>query len=131
LNSIDADAAREAIAALPGLDPEPWTATWCARAEDYAAAARRAEERGDPVAAREAWRQAYDFSFVGRYPCPSHPLKQESYTRGRARTSCARPRTTTRRSSRSRCRSTAATARAPKCASTSRARPARAARRSC
>ena len=83
LNSIDPEAAREAIGALPGLDPEPWTATWCARAEDYAVAARRAEERGDRAAAREAWRQAYEFSFVGRYPCPSHPLKEESYARAR------------------------------------------------
>jgi esterase FrsA len=69
LDMVDADAAREAIATLQGLDPESWAAAWGAAADRFAGA-------GDPL-------QAYRFSFVGRYPVPNHPAKEEQYARAR------------------------------------------------
>ena len=69
LDSVDEEAAREAIAALPGLDPESWASTWGAAADRFA-------EQGD-------WLQAYRFSFLGRYPVPNHPAKERQYERAR------------------------------------------------
>jgi dipeptidyl aminopeptidase/acylaminoacyl peptidase len=69
LDGVDEDAAREAIAALSGLDPESWAATWGAVADRFAA-------QGD-------WVQAYRFSFLGRYPVPNHPAKERQYERAR------------------------------------------------
>ena len=69
LDSVDEEAAREAIAALPGLDPESWASTWGAAADQFA-------DRGD-------WLQAYRFSFLGRYPVPNHPAKEHQYERAR------------------------------------------------
>jgi pimeloyl-ACP methyl ester carboxylesterase len=69
LDSVDVDAARAAIDALPGLDPESWAATWGAAADRFA-------ERGD-------WLEAYRFSFLGRYPVPNHAAKDRQYARAR------------------------------------------------
>jgi pimeloyl-ACP methyl ester carboxylesterase len=69
LDSVDEEAAREAIAALPGLDPESWASTWGAAADRFA-------HQGD-------WLQAYRFSFLGRYPVPNHPAKERQYERAR------------------------------------------------
>ncbi len=80
LDTVDQAAAQEAIATLGGLDPESWAASWGAAADRFAAAAARAP---DPAATREAWLQAYRFSFVGRYPVPNHPAKERQYARAR------------------------------------------------
>jgi esterase FrsA len=69
LDGVDEDSARNAIAALPGLDPESWASTWGAVADRFAA-------EGD-------WVQAYRFSFLGRYPVPNHPAKARQYERAR------------------------------------------------
>jgi pimeloyl-ACP methyl ester carboxylesterase len=69
LDKVDADAAREAIESLRGLDPESWAAAWGAAADRFA-------DEGDAL-------QAYRFSFVGRYPVPTHPAKEEQYERAR------------------------------------------------
>jgi esterase FrsA len=69
LDMVDADGARDAIGSLRGLDPESWAAAWGAAADRFASA-------GDPI-------QAYRFSFVGRYPVPNHPAKDEQYARAR------------------------------------------------
>jgi esterase FrsA len=80
LDTLDEDAAREVIETLPGLDPESWAASWGAAADRFAA---DAETTHDPEAAREAWLQAYRFSFIGRYPVPNHPAKERQYERAR------------------------------------------------
>jgi esterase FrsA len=80
LDGVDPDAAHEAIETLRGLDPESWAACWGAVADRFAAEAARAP---DPASAREAWLQAYRFSFVGRYPIPNHPAKERQYARAR------------------------------------------------
>jgi len=80
LDGLDPDAARETVEGLTGLDPVPWTAAWGALADRYAA---EAEEASDPAAERAAWWQAYEASFLGRYPIPNHPLKERQYQRAR------------------------------------------------
>jgi hypothetical protein len=80
LDLLDADAAGAAIDALEGLDPEPWAACWSAVADRFAADAVSAT---DPSARREAFLQAYRFSFMGRYPVPNHPAKERQYLRAR------------------------------------------------
>jgi pimeloyl-ACP methyl ester carboxylesterase len=81
LDGLDVDAAREAIAALEGLEPEPWTTAWGEAADRFSAAAEAA-----PGAAsrRDNLLQAYRFSFVGRYPVPNHVAKQRQYDRARS-----------------------------------------------
>jgi len=81
LDTVDADAARETIDVLPGLEPESWAATWGAAADRFASAAAAAD---DPAARREALLQAYRFSFLGRYPVPNHPAKERQYERARS-----------------------------------------------
>jgi esterase FrsA len=80
LDTVDEDAAREAIEALAGLDPEAWAATWGGVADRFAA---EADGAPDPAARREALLQAYRFSFLGRYPVPNHPAKERQYARAR------------------------------------------------
>ena len=80
LDGLDPDAARTTIDSLAGLDPEPWTAAWGALAEDFADRARVA---GDRTAQHELWLQAYRAAFMGRYPVPNHPLKEQQYARAR------------------------------------------------
>jgi esterase FrsA len=81
LDLLDAEAARGAIDALEGLDPESWAACWGAVADQFAA---EAADTTDPAARREALLQAYRFSFMGRYPVPNHPAKVLQYERARA-----------------------------------------------
>jgi esterase FrsA len=73
LDTVDEDAARDAIEALEGLDPESWAACWGAAADRFA----------DAGAGREALLEAYRFSFLGRYPVPNHPAKEAQYARAR------------------------------------------------
>jgi esterase FrsA len=80
LDGLDVDAARKAIDALE-LEPEPWAAAWGEAADRFAAAAEAAP---DAASRREALLQAYRFSFLGRYPVPSHPAKQRQYDRARS-----------------------------------------------
>jgi esterase FrsA len=80
LDGLEQDAAREAVETLRGLDPESWAAAWGAGADRFVAEAAQAP---DPGARREAWLQAYRFSFVGRYPVPNHPAKERQYARAR------------------------------------------------
>jgi esterase FrsA len=81
LDWLDVDAARETIAGLGGLEPEPWARAWGATADRFAVAAAAA---ADTASRREALLQAYRFSFVGRYPVPNHPAKQRQYERARS-----------------------------------------------
>jgi dipeptidyl aminopeptidase/acylaminoacyl peptidase len=80
LDTVDEEAAREAIETLRGLDPEAWASSWGEVADRFAATAEAAP---DSAARREAWLQAYRFSFVGRFPVPNHPAKERQYARAR------------------------------------------------
>jgi esterase FrsA len=80
LDGMDSDAARNAIDALEGLEPEPWATAWGAAADRFAASAAAAP---DATSRRDALLQAYRFSFIGRYPVPNHPAKQRQYERAR------------------------------------------------
>jgi len=80
LDLLDQEAAWEAVESLQGLDPESWAASWGAAADRFAGEAARTS---DPGAKREAWLQAYRFSFVGRYPIPNDPAKERQYARAR------------------------------------------------
>ena len=80
LDTVDGEAAREAIDSLPGLDPEAWAGAWGAVAERFATAAAATD---DLAARRESLLQAYRLSFLGRYPVPNHPAKERQYARAR------------------------------------------------
>lgn len=80
LDGLDPGAARATIDALTGLEPEPWTAAWGGLADEFAARARTAEDRRTQ---HEMWLQAYRAAFMGRYPVPNHPRKQEQYEHAR------------------------------------------------
>lgn len=83
-NAIDAAAARPVIDGLTSLEPEEWAAAWLDVAHRYAAEAQAAEDAGRRSEAREAWWQAYQFAFVGRFPTPIHPAKAAAYDESRA-----------------------------------------------
>jgi hypothetical protein len=80
LDHLDPGAAGRTIDSLTGLDPHSWTAAWGGLADDFAARAEAA--RGQP-GERELWAQAYQASFLGRYPVPNHELKLLQYDRAR------------------------------------------------
>src|SRR6516225_4557138 len=80
LDGLDPEAARRTIDGLTGLDPQPWTAAWGGLADEFAG---RAGATGDRAEQRELWFQAYRAAFMGRYPVPNHPLKEEQYARAR------------------------------------------------
>ena len=80
LDGLDREAARTTIDALTGLDPPSWTAAWGGLADEFAARAQSAGERGRQ---HDMWLQAYHAAFMGRYPVPNHPLKQHQYRRAR------------------------------------------------
>src|SRR5579875_3270102 len=80
LDHLDPEAAARTIDALTGLDPESWTNAWGGLADAFVARAQVAQ--GSPEE-RELWAQAYQASFVGRYPVPNHELKMEQYARAR------------------------------------------------
>jgi pimeloyl-ACP methyl ester carboxylesterase len=66
---------------LDSVDPEAWVAAFSALAEPYEARATEAEQRGDAAAAFVAYRIAYDYLHVARYPAPSSPPKVTAYRR--------------------------------------------------
>jgi esterase FrsA len=67
------------IDALQGLDGESWASTWVGAGREQMALGQQALTRGDRAAARHAFYQAYGLFFLGRFPCPNHPAKLESY----------------------------------------------------
>ncbi len=80
LDGLDPEAARSTVEGLRGLDPASWTKAWGALADRFIEAAEAAVDRAGRQAALI---QAYQASFLGRYPVPNHPLKQRQYERGR------------------------------------------------
>lgn len=79
-NAVEASAAIER---LKSLDRGHWGSVWGEAASKFERAAEQAEARGDMKAAGEAHFQAYAFHYVGRYPCPNHPKKEECARKAR------------------------------------------------
>jgi esterase FrsA len=75
--------ATAAIERLPGIDGESWGTLWGEVAAGFERTAEEAEARGDLKAADEARFQAYTFYYIGRYPCPNHPKKEECARKAR------------------------------------------------
>ncbi len=73
------NATLQTIDGLKGLDGESWAAAWIATGNGYFEQGKTLEAAGDVAAAKEAYYQAYAFYFLGRFPCPNHPAKDESY----------------------------------------------------
>jgi pimeloyl-ACP methyl ester carboxylesterase len=69
------------IESLKGLDGENWATGWMDAGDLAFKQAQDHESDGDLDAARSAYYQAYGFFFLGRFPCPNHPAKEESYQR--------------------------------------------------
>jgi len=65
------------VESLQGLDPERWTAVWREAGHRTVAAAEAAVARQDPAAALRLLTRASGYYFLGRFPCPNHPLKEE------------------------------------------------------
>lgn len=80
LDHLDPEAAARTIDGLTGLDPESWTNAWGTLADEFVA---RAEAAQGTTEQRALWAQAYQASFMGRYPVPNHELKMEQYARAK------------------------------------------------
>ncbi|SFZ84645.1 Alpha/beta hydrolase family protein [Devosia enhydra] len=78
------EATAAAIDTLPGLDGERWASHWMAEGDKVLRDAEAALASGDRSLARKLYYDAYGFYFLGRFPCPNHPRKLESYEKARA-----------------------------------------------
>ncbi len=79
----DKTEATAAIERLTSLDGGHWASVWSASGTFFAKAAEAANVRGDAAAESTAHFQSYAFYYVGRYPCPNHPEKQECARKAR------------------------------------------------
>lgn len=79
LGLTDPQGTSDTIDRLQGLDGARWAKAWIATGDAYMEKADAAVAAGDETAARDAYYQAYGFYFLGRFPCPNHPDKEESY----------------------------------------------------
>ncbi|MGG7518349.1 alpha/beta hydrolase family protein [Allorhizobium undicola] len=79
LGLTDPQATLQTIDALEGLDGARWAKAWIATGNTFMDKAEALLSAGDKNAARDAYYQAYGFYFLGRFPCPNHPDKEESY----------------------------------------------------
>ena len=75
----DPQSTHDVINGLQGLDGDNWAHAWVTAGRRYFDAGERLLSNGDSNAARDAFYQAYAFFFLGRFPCPNHPAKEESY----------------------------------------------------
>lgn len=65
------------IDSLQGLDPEHWTAVWRAAGDRAREAAESAARSGDTERAQREFMRASGLYFLGRFPCPNHPAKEQ------------------------------------------------------
>ncbi|MGC4410077.1 MULTISPECIES: alpha/beta hydrolase family protein [Rhizobium] len=79
LGLTDPQATLQTMDTLEGLDGARWAKAWIATGNAFNAKADAFLSSGDTAAARDAYYQAYGFYFLGRFPCPNHPDKEESY----------------------------------------------------
>jgi esterase FrsA len=83
LNFADEEQANAALERLDGIDGERWAAAWGAAGALFEDAAQAAEARDHSQVAGDCYFQAYNFYFIGRFPCPNHPRKLECYAKAR------------------------------------------------
>ena len=79
LGLTEPEATLETIEALQGLDGANWASAWIGTGNRFMALAEERSRAADRAGAREAYYQAYGFYFLGRFPCPNHEAKEESY----------------------------------------------------
>lgn len=77
--SADVKITSSVIENLSGLDGASWAKSWVEQSDVFAGNVNIAEEKGDTIAARDNWYQAYGLYILGRFPCPNHPDKLASY----------------------------------------------------
>lgn len=77
MNSLDQDEGAALIDTLTGLDGDSWTSVWRPAADAVMAQAVEAEREGDNAVAVTLFQKAAGLYFMGRFPCPNHPAKQE------------------------------------------------------
>jgi esterase FrsA len=70
---------RAVIESLQGTDGENWGRAWMSAGTRFLEAGEAHLKSGDRNTARDSFYQAYAFFFLGRFPCPNHPAKEESY----------------------------------------------------
>lgn len=79
LGLTDPSETATTIESLTGLDGGSWAPAWISAGKRFFAAGEKARDAGRFEDAREGFRQAYGFFFLGHFPCPNHPEKEESY----------------------------------------------------
>ncbi len=77
----DPETTHAVIDQLSSLDGENWGRTWMSAGNRFFEAGEALALKGEKNGARDAYYQAYAFFFLGRFPCPNHPAKGESYRR--------------------------------------------------
>lgn len=79
LGLTDPQATLDTIESLRGLDGDSWASAWIGTANRFLEKAETQMAEGNTAAALDAYYQAYGFFFLGRFPCPNHPAKEEAY----------------------------------------------------
>jgi hypothetical protein len=77
MNAIGVDSGERLIQELKGLDPDSWAGTWRGAGDAAAEEARRAAGAGDTQEAAKLFAQASGYYFMGRFPSPNHPSKEQ------------------------------------------------------
>jgi esterase FrsA len=80
MNLIDPIEGVELIERLSGLDGERWASVWRAAGDQVHRGASQAASRGDVDEAQRLYLKASGLYFLGRFPCPNHPLKAQCAT---------------------------------------------------
>ncbi|WP_374139416.1 alpha/beta hydrolase family protein [Sphingomonas sp.] len=83
MNNLSVEDTERVLATLPGLDGASWAPAWTTAGEAAFEQAMQAQREGDRTTAREHFLRAHGFFFMGRFPCPNHPLKLASAQRER------------------------------------------------
>lgn len=83
MNNLSLEDTAPVIEKLAGLDPVNWTDAWRPAGEAAWKSAEAAEAAGDLELARKHYLRADGYFFLGRFPCPNHPLKMECARRER------------------------------------------------
>ena len=78
MNLIDAEEGLELIERLSGLDGERWAGLWLAAGDQIRRSAEQATSKGQLLEAQRLYLKASGLYFLGRFPCPNHPLKAQS-----------------------------------------------------
>ena len=75
MNNLTVQDTESVLSLLDGLAPESWAPAWSRAGEEAFAAAEQALACGERSRARDHFLRAHGFFFMGRFPCPNHPLK--------------------------------------------------------